>query len=89
MRCVLADSKGVVPICCFPAPAVDFICCCRYLLVQVGCLDVHDEVPFRLHWPRYVDLRVNNMQYRTYMRAPNMKMGINQRDEPASIGERT
>ncbi len=47
---------------------------------------MHDEVPFRYHWPRHVDLRVNNMQYRPYTRAQNVKMGINQRDEPASIG---
>lgn len=30
--------------------------------LQLGCLDVGDEVPFRYHWPRHVELRVNNMQ---------------------------
>lgn len=45
-----------------------------------------DPVPYRIHWPKMADLRVNSMQYRPYGRAATTKLGINARDEPASIG---
>jgi hypothetical protein len=54
--------------------------------LQVGCVQVGDEVPHRFHWPKYVDLKVNNLPHRPYGRALNAKMGINQRDDVASIG---
>lgn len=50
------------------------------------CVQLGDAVPFRLHWPRGVDLRANNMMYRPYGRNPAHKLGNNARDEPASIG---
>lgn len=56
---------------------------------QLACLEMGDAVQFRYHWPRHMDLRVNNMPYRPYNRSTNARMGINQRDEPASIGERS
>ncbi len=45
-----------------------------------------DPVPFRVHWPRMADLRVNSMQYRPYGRSAASKLGVNARDEPASVG---
>ena len=45
-----------------------------------------DPVPFRVHWPRMADLRVNAMQYRPYGRSAATKLGVNARDEPASVG---
>ncbi|KAI3425891.1 hypothetical protein D9Q98_007864 [Chlorella vulgaris] len=54
--------------------------------VEAGCLLVGDEVPERYHWPRMLDLKINNLPHRPYGRALNAKMGINQRDDVASIG---
>ena len=45
-----------------------------------------DPVPHRIHWPKMADLRINSMQYRPYGRAATTKLGINARDEPASVG---
>lgn len=50
-------------------------------------MKLSDEVPFRYHWPKNCSLRVNNTQYRVYGRSPTNKLGPNQRDEPAIIGE--
>jgi hypothetical protein len=55
---------------------------------QLACLLVGDEVPLRFHWPKHVDLRVNNLPHRPYGRATNAKMGVNQRDDVAAIGAR-
>ncbi|EFN55528.1 hypothetical protein CHLNCDRAFT_52345 [Chlorella variabilis] len=54
--------------------------------LQVGCLLVGDEVAERYHWPKHMDLKINNMPHRPYARSLNAKMGINQRDDVASIG---
>ena len=53
---------------------------------QLFCLESGDKVPYRLHWPKHVDLRINTVPYRPYSRALNASMGINQRDDAASIG---
>ena len=53
--------------------------------IQVSCLLAEDTVPCRIHWPRNVTMRVNNLGYRPYGRSTTAKMGINQRDEPANI----
>lgn len=53
--------------------------------VAVGCILLEDEVPLRYHWPRNVNLRINSMNYRPYARHLTSKIGINQRDAPASI----
>ena len=50
------------------------------------CVQLGDVVPFRLHWPRGVDLRANNMQYRPYGRNPSHKLGNNARDDAANVG---
>lgn len=55
------------------------------VLTQV-CVQLGDVVPFRLHWPRGVDLRANNMQYRPYGRNPSHKLGNNARDDAANVG---
>ncbi len=49
-------------------------------------MQLGDTVPFRFHWPRAADLRINSMAYRSYGRNPSSKLGNNARDEPASIG---
>lgn len=43
-------------------------------------------LPRRYHWPKHVDVRVNQLPYRPYSRNFNAPMGINQRDEAASLG---
>lgn len=53
--------------------------------MQLGCLLLNDPVQCRFHWPRYVQLRVNSTDVRVYSRSIKTKMGINQRDAPASI----
>lgn len=53
--------------------------------IQIVCLLLEDSVPCRYHWPRNVTLRVNAMQYRPYGRSTTTKMGINQRDEAATV----
>ena len=50
------------------------------------CVQLGDSVPFRFHWPRAADLRVNAMAYRPYGRNPSSKLGHNARDEPANVG---
>ena len=45
-----------------------------------------DPVPLRVHWPRNADLRMNNMMYKPYSRGPNAKLGVNSRDDMASVG---
>ncbi|CAD7700592.1 unnamed protein product, partial [Ostreobium quekettii] len=54
--------------------------------LQVVCVLLNDEIPYRYHWPRNCTLKVNNMQYRVYGRSPNNCLGNNQRDEPANVG---
>lgn len=49
-------------------------------------MQLGDAVSFRLHWPRGVDLRANNMMYRPYGRNPSHKLGNNARDEAANVG---
>lgn len=53
--------------------------------IQLGCLLIQDEVPFRYHWPRNISLKVNSAAYRPYARNLGVNMGINQRDDAASI----
>ena len=53
---------------------------------QVACLMLADPVPLRVHWPRNADLRMNNMMYKPYARGPNAKLGVNSRDDMASVG---
>ena len=54
--------------------------------LQVACLMLADPVPLRVHWPRNADLRMNNMMYKPYARGPNAKLGVNSRDDMASVG---
>ncbi|KAK2078128.1 hypothetical protein QBZ16_003996 [Prototheca wickerhamii] len=57
----------------------------RHRLV-LACIQLSDEVPCRVHWPRNMDLRCNGVSYRPTGRANNAKMGINARDEAADLG---
>ena len=42
---------------------------------------LNDSTPFRYHWPKTVDLRINNMAYRPYSRNSTAKLGANGRDQ--------
>lgn len=53
---------------------------------QVACVLLNDSVPFRVHWPKNADLRVNNVRFNTGRRNIMHALGPNGRDEPVSIG---
>ena len=54
--------------------------------IRVACLQLDDEVPLRYHWPRHAELRWNSLPYRRlHPRRPEASLGVNQRDEPASV----
>ena len=53
--------------------------------VLVMCLQLEDEVPCRMHWPKNVQMRVNNMSIKPYARGVGSEMGINQRDNVVDI----
>ena len=52
----------------------------------MACLQLADPVPLRVHWPGNADLRMNNMMYKPYGRSQNAKLGVNSRDDMASVG---
>ncbi len=52
----------------------------------MACLQLGDPVPLRMHWPRNADLRMNGMMYKPYGRSQNAKLGVNSRDDTASVG---
>ena len=53
--------------------------------VLVMCLQLEDEVVCRMHWPKNVQMRVNNMSIKPYARGVGSDMGINQRDNVVDI----
>jgi len=50
------------------------------LKIRLYCVKVADEVPTRIHWPKYADIRINGMPARPYTRPGSGTLGINQRD---------
>lgn len=52
----------------------------------MACLQLGDPVPLRMHWPRNADLRMNGMMYKPYGRSQNAKLGVNSRDDTATVG---
>lgn len=53
--------------------------------VLVMCLQLEDAVTCRMHWPKNVQMRVNNMSIKPYARGVGSEMGINQRDNVVDI----
>jgi hypothetical protein len=53
--------------------------------VIISCLLLEDEVQCRMHWPKNIQLRVNNMGIKPYARGVGSEMGINQRDNVLDI----
>ncbi|GJU38640.1 DNA-binding protein with MIZ/SP-RING zinc finger isoform 1 [Tanacetum coccineum] len=54
-------------------------------LEQAWCILLNDSVPFRMQWPQYSDLHVNDMFARTISRPGSKMLGANGRDESPSI----
>lgn len=53
--------------------------------VTICCLNLEDGIYTRMHWPRNISLRVNNLNVKPYVRGPSTELGINQRDSPVDI----
>lgn len=53
--------------------------------LQAWCILLNDKVPFRMHWPQFVDLRVNGMAVWVTNRQGPQLLGINGRDDGAGI----
>lgn len=53
--------------------------------VTISCLNLGDEIYTRMHWPKNVSVRVNNLNVKPYMRGPSTELGINQRDSPVDV----
>ena len=47
---------------------------------------LRDSVPFRVHWPKNADLRINNVRFNTGRRNVAHALGPNGRDEAVSVG---
>lgn len=53
--------------------------------VTISCLNLEDEIHARMHWPKNISVRVNNLHVKPYMRGPSTELGINQRDSPVDV----
>ncbi|XP_071685770.1 E3 SUMO-protein ligase SIZ1-like [Rutidosis leptorrhynchoides] len=53
--------------------------------VQAWCILLNDNVPFRMHWPQYPDLKVNGIPVKTIDRPVSKMLGANGRDDGPSI----
>ncbi|KAM0948153.1 putative chromatin regulator PHD family [Dioscorea sansibarensis] len=53
--------------------------------LQIWCILLNDKVPFRMQWPQYAELQVNATQVRTTNRPGSQMLGINGRDDGATI----
>ncbi|XP_047319846.1 E3 SUMO-protein ligase SIZ1-like [Impatiens glandulifera] len=49
--------------------------------VQAWCMLLNDKVPFRMHWPQYADLYINDVSMRTINRPGSQLLGVNGRDD--------
>lgn len=48
--------------------------------VLISCIQMEDDTPCRIHWPKNISMRVNNLTVRPYTRGLSSNIGINQRD---------
>nr|XP_043613532.1 E3 SUMO-protein ligase SIZ1-like isoform X2 [Erigeron canadensis] len=53
--------------------------------VQAWCILLNDNVPFRMQWPQYSDLKVNGIPVKTINRPGSKMLGANGRDDGPSI----
>ncbi|XWS07915.1 hypothetical protein CRYUN_Cryun41cG0033000 [Craigia yunnanensis] len=53
--------------------------------IQAWCVLLNDNVSFRMQWPQYADLRVNDFAVRTLNRPGSQLLGANGRDDGALI----
>ncbi|KAL7587619.1 hypothetical protein Lser_V15G36349 [Lactuca serriola] len=53
--------------------------------VQAWCILLNDNVPFRMQWPQYPDLKVNGIPVKTINRPGSKTLGANGRDDGPSI----
>ncbi|XP_039136793.1 E3 SUMO-protein ligase SIZ1 [Dioscorea cayenensis subsp. rotundata] len=53
--------------------------------LQIWCILLNDKVPFRMQWPQYTELQVNANSVRTTNRPGSQMLGINGRDDGATI----
>ncbi|XP_034604089.1 E3 SUMO-protein ligase SIZ2 isoform X1 [Setaria viridis] len=49
--------------------------------IQVWCILLNDQVPFRMHWPLHSEMQVNGIHVRVVNRQPSQKLGANGRDD--------
>ncbi|KAF0889658.1 hypothetical protein E2562_030139 [Oryza meyeriana var. granulata] len=49
--------------------------------LQVWCILLNDNVPFRMHWPLHSDVQVNGIRFRVVNRQPTQQLGVNGRDD--------
>lgn len=48
--------------------------------VLISCIQMEDDTPCRIHWPKNISMRINNLTMRPYTRSLSSNIGINQRD---------
>ena len=56
-----------------------------HVWLQVACVLLNDTVPFRVHWPKAADLRINSLRLQTGRRNVMHALGANGRDEAVNI----
>ncbi|KAK3118184.1 hypothetical protein QOZ80_9BG0695440 [Eleusine coracana subsp. coracana] len=49
--------------------------------IQVWCILLNDQVPFRMHWPLHSNLEVNGVHVKVVSRQLTQKLGANGRDD--------
>ncbi|KAL2332057.1 hypothetical protein Fmac_019638 [Flemingia macrophylla] len=53
--------------------------------VQAWCMLLNDKVSFRMHWPKYTDLKINGLPVRAINRPAAQLLGANGRDTGPTI----
>uniref|UniRef100_J3NAL5 SP-RING-type domain-containing protein n=1 Tax=Oryza brachyantha TaxID=4533 RepID=J3NAL5_ORYBR len=49
--------------------------------LQVWCILLNENIPFRMHWPLHSDMQVNGIHIRVVNRQPTQQLGVNGRDD--------
>ncbi|KAM3274168.1 hypothetical protein ACQJBY_043376 [Aegilops geniculata] len=55
--------------------------------IQVWCILLDDQVPFRMQWPLHSDMQINGVQVRVVNRQPTQQLGANGRDDGPVLTE--
>lgn len=56
-----------------------------WVLVQLACVLLGDNVPFRVNWPRHAELEINMSNYSPYNRSRRGKLGMYAVDEAFNL----